>query len=900
MKTLSKILMSVIPAIVLLTMLAARLPAAEYFVDQSHPKAADTNSGTEALPFKTISAAVAKVKPGDTVYVKNGTYREEVRRILEGEKWMQATERMTLMAAPNHRPVIKGSGVVTARFEPVRVALRKSAAGAAKVEYDPDAWRKEIGVDSAKQAQSAPVVAPPGAGEAADAKFVGIYVCPWQSYSSMAFVDETTLRQIGLQASPERAQKGEGFRLVKQWDGRDVADMRPGTFFYDAPAKKLYVWLADSGDPNKHIVEASVRGCGIELQGTWTVSGLDVTQCQDNFRTGGETALSIAGRRPILENCRILHNQLIGVIVHGFDGAMRGCEIAFNGVCGICPSLTWRMLIEKNDFHHNAWAGDFLCCGLGNKMCQVKDTRVIRNRFHDDFGGLWFDLNCNHTLVAENTFENCGCGIYFEISRWGVIVNNVFRNCGRGMWSYSSDVLIAHNIFDGCGEGVTLSGYPRGASYRQSYYDTAAAGWDVADCLMAVRNNLVVNNIIINSTGSYVANTPDDAYGMANFSDHNAFVWTYPQVHLGGNHIKFMAGWDTYYARLGFWQMERHYDEHSVIADPTLHNAFLDGKAWPNFSSDNLVGDPRFADRTNGDYRLRPDSPLRGKGITIPMVLNSTYAPAKDFEVNSRAWATTSTKAPAAKGRSVQGDVWNQKFYRIQPLPQVHRLVDLDEQGPADPGINYAWRATGKYPDFRLDGPPETAPDDLWVVNPTNRLKNGDFSKAVFDEMRLVDKSQKGLGDDWQVTAGKVICWSGIAIARPTGDDPAAPNTAAQKLGPIQPNTDYLLWADMKVDSHKEGYATTGRFYLAAGKDLTPIKSAEMKTAGNRQRHWNTFTVYYKSGADAKADPFVGKDLYVVFGAAAEGPKVPKNAEPVGSVYWDNFQLLTGEPLPAK
>ena len=191
--------------VVAMAVIAAAMPAsaATYYVDQSHTKAADANAGTEDLPFKTIQAAVAKVKPGDTVYVKNGTYRETVSRLLEKDLWMQATERMTLMAAPGHRPVIKGSEVVTAKFEPVRVALRKPVAGATKVEYDPNAWRKDIGVDGAKQAESAPVVAPPGAGDASQADFVGIYACDWTNFTSLVFADDALLTTIGLRCSPE-------------------------------------------------------------------------------------------------------------------------------------------------------------------------------------------------------------------------------------------------------------------------------------------------------------------------------------------------------------------------------------------------------------------------------------------------------------------------------------------------------------------------------------------------------------------------------------------------------------------------------------------------------------------------------------------------------------------------
>jgi hypothetical protein len=50
----------------------------EFFVDQKAPSAADKNPGTEALPLKTLQAAVDLVKPGDTIWVKAGRYEEPV------------------------------------------------------------------------------------------------------------------------------------------------------------------------------------------------------------------------------------------------------------------------------------------------------------------------------------------------------------------------------------------------------------------------------------------------------------------------------------------------------------------------------------------------------------------------------------------------------------------------------------------------------------------------------------------------------------------------------------------------------------------------------------------------------------------------------------------------------
>ncbi len=52
--------------------------AATYVVDQAAPGAADTNSGTEEQPFKTVQRAADAAKPGDTIYVMAGKYDERV------------------------------------------------------------------------------------------------------------------------------------------------------------------------------------------------------------------------------------------------------------------------------------------------------------------------------------------------------------------------------------------------------------------------------------------------------------------------------------------------------------------------------------------------------------------------------------------------------------------------------------------------------------------------------------------------------------------------------------------------------------------------------------------------------------------------------------------------------
>jgi parallel beta-helix repeat protein len=73
------------PVAIVLALLAFHGPwppsvcrAAAYYVEGNNPAARDTNPGTPALPWKTIGKATGLLRPGDTVFVKAGVYRELV------------------------------------------------------------------------------------------------------------------------------------------------------------------------------------------------------------------------------------------------------------------------------------------------------------------------------------------------------------------------------------------------------------------------------------------------------------------------------------------------------------------------------------------------------------------------------------------------------------------------------------------------------------------------------------------------------------------------------------------------------------------------------------------------------------------------------------------------------
>ena len=70
------------------------------------PDGVDANPGTEALPFKTLQAALTKAKPGITLWLKPGTYPSAITLNISNRYNGTQALPITLQAAPGGRPVL--------------------------------------------------------------------------------------------------------------------------------------------------------------------------------------------------------------------------------------------------------------------------------------------------------------------------------------------------------------------------------------------------------------------------------------------------------------------------------------------------------------------------------------------------------------------------------------------------------------------------------------------------------------------------------------------------------------------------------------------------------------------------------------------------------------------------
>jgi parallel beta-helix repeat protein len=423
---------------VALSLASAPTWAVTYYVS---PSGSNSNAGTSAgVPLKTINRALEKVVPGDTVYLRGGTYREQV----EVKKPGAAGKPVVITAYPGEVPVIKGSDVVTGW-----------------VHHSGAIWKK-----------------------------VG-----WAHNSQQVFVDFDGAHMQSLQ------QIGMPSQYYGAWEypspvGSSLADMAPGRFWYDRGARVLYVQLPDNSDPNSHVIEASVRRRVFFMhQPHIHVKGL-------RFRHSNVSAFSQQGAavelssHSTLEGVDVQYMDFAGV---GFgylqdSGKILNSNISNNGNSGINAISARNFLVRSvtmmsnntRNFNSNWHAGGF------KAATNAYGTIEFSVAGHNRGVGIWFDYARSGMLITvrNNYVHDNGRGegaIFFEVSNNGLFYNNVVaRNRARGIYLSATDnTRVYNNTVYATAEraGIEVAGMPRPGA--------------------TLTNNLVRNNIISHGTSAY-------------------------------------------------------------------------------------------------------------------------------------------------------------------------------------------------------------------------------------------------------------------------------------------------------------------------------------------------------------------------------------------------------------
>ncbi|MGI4790888.1 MAG: right-handed parallel beta-helix repeat-containing protein [Janthinobacterium lividum] len=521
--------------------------ATDYFVA---PAGSDTHAGTSlAAPFQTITHAVQMAGPGDSVLIRGGTYREQVD--LGGSRCGLPGQPLTIRNYKEETVILKGSDVVKGWTLDHKAVWKKTG---------------------------------------------------WTVNSQQVFADGRPLQQIGAEDpfETDKVDTGDGtgapdLRLPPT--GKDLNDVMPGSFYYDGAAHVLYCEMSDKSDPNKHLMEASVRHTVLTGYGKSYVNlhGLSLVACNGTSEGDYSGVLQTDGSHWTIDACTFQYGDFCGVRLGGTDHVIRNCHILDNGDVGINLSGSdsahsfgvWQnrppqhilldaLVVTGNNYRHfdEAWHSGGIKVIPSARDVTVRGCKVSNNRGT----GIWFDTDWGNIVIEGNFVYKNDAGIAYEISRplpndgFGAMIRNnrVIENKGQGIYvSASQGAVVENNTCSGNDFDIVIHGMPRGGSSGP----------------LSLQNNVVANNIVNAKQVDIVLYQGPDASN--NRLDGNYYVSSTGQITLSlantPNYNVTIQNLET--ARLST-EFERH------------------GKS----------GDPEWRNAASLDFRLRPGSPAAGKG----------------------------------------------------------------------------------------------------------------------------------------------------------------------------------------------------------------------------------------------------------------------------------------------
>lgn len=462
----------------------------------------DSNSGTSlSSPFKTIQRAMNRAVAGDTVLIRGGTYREQVEVTVSGGT---ATNPIYVSAYSTELPVIKGSDVVPGWV------LHSGAI-----------WKKT----------------------------------GWPHNSQQVFVDfdarpAKSLQQIGMPS-----------QYYTTWEynkpvGTGLASMTAGSFYYDPSTMTLYVWLADSSDPNKHVMEASVRRRLFFLHKPYIhLKGLAFRHSNTSAFIQQGAAVELSSNS-VIEKCDIQYTDFAGLGLGYLQENVQAysCNISNNGDSGVNAVGSKNFLVKNVKMNNNNYRNFNVLWHAGGFKGTVKTYGVLEdNEFgYNNGAGIWFDYaNSGQQIVIRNNYlhDNSAyeAAIFMEVSKNGMIYNNVLvKNRQRGIYIAASDNMRVYNntVYGTPGRAaIEIAGMPRSGA--------------------TLTNNTVYNNIVSHGTSQYdLFIAPANGTTITgNTGDYNNFYRSSGSIILWSGKSYFnLAGWSTATGQ----------DLHSLSANPNF------------------------------------------------------------------------------------------------------------------------------------------------------------------------------------------------------------------------------------------------------------------------------------------------------------------------------------------
>lgn len=423
----------------------------------------DRGSGTRHSPLKTIKAAVARARSGQTIVLRQGSYAEEVK--------IPATKTITLQPFPGEAVWLDGS-VPVSGFEP--------DGGAFVV----DGWTAEFDASPTYSWGAEDGTTPGWAFVNPDH--------PMAAHPDQVWIDGVAQRQVG-----------------------SLDDLEADSFLVDYADDRLFLGT----DPSGKSVRASALAKAISIQSAGSaVKGIGVRRFSPSVPH--MAAVTVENSGIVIENVVVKETSTTGLAVSGVDVSLRGITLTENGMLGASATYADGLTAVDLEVTHNNTEGFNRSPAAGGfKIGRTRTVQVRDSTFRQNDGtGLWFDESVSDATAAGNDIiGNAGHGISVEISARAVIADNVIAaNDGHGLKvNNSSDVEIWNNSLVDNGRPINIVQDERRSADRDTPGHDPRRQWP--DPSMTWINGPVTirNNVITGTTANCLLCVEDYAHELS-------------------------------------------------------------------------------------------------------------------------------------------------------------------------------------------------------------------------------------------------------------------------------------------------------------------------------------------------------------------------------------------------
>ncbi|WP_290474345.1 right-handed parallel beta-helix repeat-containing protein [Leifsonia sp. 71-9] len=581
------------------------------------------NGRSQHTAFASVQDCADVAQPGDTCVIQDGTYEETVVPAHSGT----ATAPITFTAAPGAHPVISGAEHVTG-FAPVGatelaqvVAADPFAAGTPFSQAVADGKIYSVGVDLGSAAAEAqiftdgtmdieasypfpgtdllnPAVERADAGTA-DATIVDSTLTRPAGYwtgaraltsywyvTSTGTVASSAVGSVTLTTAPPCVHKVVPTDTWFRLSGKIGELGHPGSYFYDAQTKRLYLYSDD--DPNSHRIEAKKRDLGFDLTNASNVQVDGIGLFASTIRTGDAST---------------------GVALDGIDGTYL--------------SHYWDVTQGATDCGSNVTRGvstsGIVLKGTGNS---IRDSHLQYSAGNGvSLGG--YGNTAEDNVITDVDYAGTYAAAVAVQGHSQTVTHNTMARVGR------SGINLQWNGVAGTTPGPDRVAYNDISGYATLSVDTAAI---YSCCSAHMEGTRVDHNVLHDPTprpggvypfgisGIYADN------GMSDMQIDNNLGWgnhegTIELNGLGtGSHDNLVynntGGMTLFYVKeAGQSTGTKIYNNIGPITG--LAGATDGGLVLSN----NLIdGDPLYVDPAAHDYRIQAGSPARNAAIPLPGV----------------------------------------------------------------------------------------------------------------------------------------------------------------------------------------------------------------------------------------------------------------------------------------